>query len=160
MADIVSKETRSRMMAGIRGVDTAPERFVRSALHRTGLRFRLHAKNLPGRPDIVLPRWGCVVFVHGCFWHGHHCRLFRLPTTNPQFWHKKIEANRQRDQKVKRELRRLGWHVEVVHECQLRGQPVWRIQTAMRRLVERIRAGTSGRSTVRQRVSCANTRVK
>jgi DNA mismatch endonuclease (patch repair protein) len=139
MADIVSAQTRSRMMAGIGSVNTAPELIVRSALHRQGLRFRLHCDYLPGRPDIVLPKWKCVVLVHGCFWHGHHCRLFRLPGSNREFWQSKIQINRKRDAKVKRELRSLGWRVEVVHECQLRGRPQWRVSAALKRLAQRIR---------------------
>lgn len=127
-------------MAGIRSVNTGPELIVRSALHRQGLRFRLHCASLPGRPDIVLPKWRCVVLVHGCFWHGHGCRLFKIPGTNREFWQSKIDANRKRDAKVMRELRALGWRVEVVHECQLRGQPQWRIRQTMSRLAQRIRA--------------------
>lgn len=149
--DTVSAETRSRMMAGIRSANTAPERTVRSRLHRAGFRFTLHPRGLPGRPDIVLPRWSTVVFVHGCFWHGHRCRLFRLPATNAEFWRAKIEANRQRDKKVLRALRKLGWHVEVVHECELRGKPEARLQASMQRLGERIRGARAERAAPAQR---------
>lgn len=86
MADIVSSATRSRMMSGIRGRNTKPEIVIRSLLHRLGFRFRLHVRELPGNPDIVLPRHHAVVFVHGCFWHGHDCPLFKWPETRPDFW--------------------------------------------------------------------------
>lgn len=118
MADIVSPETRSRMMAGIRGKDTKPEVMVRRLLHRLGYRFRLHRKDLPGRPDIVLPRWSTVVFVNGCYWHGHkHCELYRLPKTRSEFWQGKIEGNRKRDERNYRQLRGAGWRVVLVWEC-------------------------------------------
>jgi DNA mismatch endonuclease (patch repair protein) len=117
--DVVDRVTRSRMMSGIRGKDTKPERFVRSALHRAGLRFRLHA-TLPGKPDVVLPKYHTVVFVHGCFWHRHAgCRYATTPASNPAFWLEKFAANKRRDAVVKRELRRLNWKVRIVWSCQL-----------------------------------------
>lgn len=109
------------MMAGIRGANTRPEIQVRKYLHSQGLRFRLHGSRLPGRPDIVLPRWGVAVLVHGCFWHGHDsCRYFRLPTTRQEFWREKILANIYRDRKNVDELMRLGWRVAIIWECALR----------------------------------------
>lgn len=106
------------MMSGIRGKNTTPERLVRSYLHRAGLRFRLHEVELPGRPDIVLPRWGLVILVHGCFWHRHNgCRYAATPKTNPKFWAAKFEANVARDARNVAALRRLGWRVIVVWEC-------------------------------------------
>jgi DNA mismatch endonuclease (patch repair protein) len=117
--DVVDRATRSRMMSGIRGKDTKPERIVRSHLHRAGLRFRLQAK-LPGKPDLVLPKYKTAVFVHGCFWHRHEeCRYATMPTSNIAFWQKKFEANVQRDIRVRQELKVLGWHVEVAWSCQL-----------------------------------------
>src|SRR3569832_2346428 len=117
--DVVSPKTRSRMMSGIRGKDTKPERFVRSALHRKGLRFRLHGK-LPGRPDVVFPKHRTVIFVHGCFWHRHHgCRYATTPSSNAAFWSEKFSANKRRDTRVSRQLRRLGWRVYVVWSCEL-----------------------------------------
>lgn len=110
------------MMSGIRGKDTGPERLVRSLLHRRGFRFRLHAKELPGRPDIVFPRFRAVVLVHGCFWHGHHCPLFRLPGTRPEFWKAKITRNRVNDERNEQRLASLGWRVATVWECALRGK--------------------------------------
>lgn len=108
-------------MSGIRGRDTKPERLIRSALHRLGFRFRLHAKNVPGRPDIVLPRYDAAVFVHGCFWHGHDCSLFRLPGTRRRFWGAKIKRNAQRDAEVAELLGQHGWRHLTIWECAFRG---------------------------------------
>ncbi|WP_118183820.1 very short patch repair endonuclease [Paraburkholderia phosphatilytica] len=121
MVDVVDAATRSRMMSGIRGRNTKPELLIRSLLHRRGFRFRLDARDLPGRPDIVLPRYRAVVFVHGCFWHGHDCPLFKWPRTRPEFWHAKIERNRANDLKAVTALREQGWRVGIVWECALRG---------------------------------------
>lgn len=120
MTDVVDKETRSRMMAGIRGKDTAPELALRYALHRAGLRFRLHARKLPGRPDIVLPKWRAVVLVHGCFWHRHPgCRYATNPSTRPEFWSAKFAGNVERDARNHSALRALGWRMATVWECAL-----------------------------------------
>lgn len=119
MTDIMSHEARSRLMSRVQSQDTAPERAVRSLLHRLGYRFRLHRKDLPGKPDIVLPRYKTVIFVHGCFWHGHNCPKGRLPKTNKVFWSNKIARNRQRDLEHERALKQLGWEVLTVWECQL-----------------------------------------
>ncbi|MBK6486122.1 MAG: DNA mismatch endonuclease Vsr [Gemmatimonadetes bacterium] len=120
MADIVDRATRSRMMAGIGGKDTAPELAVRRFLHREGFRFRLHRRDLPGRPDIVLPRYGVVVLVHGCFWHRHtRCRYATTPASNREFWIAKFQQNVSRDRRNARDLRRLGWRPVVVWECEL-----------------------------------------
>lgn len=119
MVDVVDRATRSRMMSGIRGRDTKPEIIVRSYLHRAGLRFRLHAK-LPGKPDLVLPKYRTAVFVHGCFWHRHsRCRYATTPATNTAFWLKKFEANVARDAVVRKLLRSSGWKVRVIWSCQL-----------------------------------------
>ncbi|MCD9030871.1 very short patch repair endonuclease [Luteimonas sp. Y-2-2-4F] len=121
MPEKISPETRSRMMAGIRGRDTKPELMIRRHLHAAGLRFRLFRRDLPGRPDIVLPRWKVAIFAHGCFWHGHEgCSFFRLPKTRPEFWAKKIMRNAERDQEAIAALRKAGWRVAVVWECALR----------------------------------------
>lgn len=121
MADVVSAEVRSRMMSGIRGKNTKPEIAVRSALFRKGFRFRIHDKRLPGRPDIVLPAYGAVIFVHGCFWHLHRCFLFKWPKSNPEFWRTKITGNRRLDRRAVNALQKLGWRVLVVWECALKG---------------------------------------
>jgi DNA mismatch endonuclease, patch repair protein len=118
MADIVSPEKRSSMMSGIRGKDTKPEIIIRCLLHQFGYRFRLHRKDLPGRPDIVLPKWRTVIFVNGCYWHGHEdCHLFRPPKTRTEFWTNKIENNQARDQRNHTALEDAGWKVLVIWEC-------------------------------------------
>ncbi len=122
MPDVVDKATRSRMMSGIKSKNTKPELRIRSALHRRGFRFQLHRKGLPGKPDLVLPKYSTVIFVHGCFWHGHDCHLFKMPSTRAAFWKNKIENNRLRDQKVLSELLELGWRCLVVWECSIKGR--------------------------------------
>jgi DNA mismatch endonuclease (patch repair protein) len=118
MVDIVSPEKRSSMMSGIRGKDTKPEIIIRCLLHQFGYRFRLHRKDLPGRPDIVLPKWRTVIFVNGCYWHGHEdCHLFRPPKTRTEFWTNKIENNQARDQRNHTALEDAGWKVLVIWEC-------------------------------------------
>ncbi|PEH40030.1 very short patch repair endonuclease [Burkholderia gladioli] len=121
MVDVVDSATRSRMMSGIRGRNTKPEILIRSLLHRQGFRFRLHVRDLPGKPDIVLPRYHAVIFVHGCFWHGHDCSLFKWPGTRPDFWREKIGRNRANDHKALTTLLADGWRVGIVWECALRG---------------------------------------
>ena len=107
-------------MSRIRDRDTKPEKVVRSALHRMGFRFRLHRRDLPGSPDIVLPKHGAVIFVHGCFWHRHaRCRYAYTPKSRVEFWQRKFQQNVERDRRVQRELRRLGWKIIVVWECQV-----------------------------------------
>nr|WP_319485682.1 very short patch repair endonuclease [uncultured Cohaesibacter sp.] len=122
MADIVSADVRSRMMSGIRGKDTKPELLVRKALHKAGFRYRLHARDLQGKPDMVFPKWNAVVFVNGCFWHGHDCHLFRWPATRTDFWQAKISGNIERDQQVQKNLQAAGWRVALVWECALKGK--------------------------------------
>lgn len=119
--DRLSKEMRSWNMSQIRGRDTGPERAVRSLLHRMGYRFRLNHPALPGKPDLVLPRYRTVVFVHGCFWHRHTgCRFAYVPRSRTSFWQAKFSANRARDRKAVRNLKAQGWHSIVVWECELR----------------------------------------
>lgn len=121
MVDVVDSATRSRMMAGIRGRNTTPEILVRRQLHKRGFRFRLHVRDLPGKPDIVLSRYRAIIFIHGCFWHGHDCRLFKWPATRPDFWREKIARNQSNDAKACKLLLDDGWRVGVVWECALRG---------------------------------------
>ena len=117
--DTLSKEKRSWNMSRIRGRDTTPERLVRSLIHRLGYRFRLHAQELPGHPDIVLPRLKTVVLVHGCFWHRHsRCRLAYTPKTRKAFWKIKFADNQARDVAVRRRLTKLGWKIITIWECQ------------------------------------------
>lgn len=121
MMDIVSKEVRRKMMSGIKGKNTKPEMQVRSLLHRMGYRFRLHSKNLPGKPDIVLPKYRTVIFVHGCFWHRHEgCRFAYTPKSKLEFWNSKFNANVARDENARNKLREVGWEVLVVWECSVR----------------------------------------
>jgi DNA mismatch endonuclease (patch repair protein) len=122
MADVVSKEKRSRMMSGIRGKNTKPEILVRKALFSRGFRYRLHDKNLPGKPDLVFPKYRAVIFVHGCFWHMHDCHLFKWPSSRPEFWRAKLEGNRQRDLLQLAALEEQGWRVLVIWECALKGK--------------------------------------
>jgi DNA mismatch endonuclease (patch repair protein) len=121
MTDIVDSQTRSRMMSGIRGKNTQPELALRRALHALGLRYRLHAKGVPGKPDIVMPRCHAVIFVHGCFWHRHAgCRYATVPATRPDFWAAKFDANAARDAAVRSALLEAGWRVGTVWGCALR----------------------------------------
>ncbi len=122
MTDVVPPAVRSRMMAGIKGANTRPEITLRRELHAAGFRFRLHDRKLPGKPDIVFPRYRAVLFAHGCFWHGHDCHLFRLPSTRPEFWSTKIERNRVVDRKAEEALLGLEWRVGIVWECCLKGR--------------------------------------
>jgi DNA mismatch endonuclease (patch repair protein) len=110
------------MMSGIRGRNTQPEKLIRSGLHRLGFRFRLHAVNPSGRADFVLPKYHAAVYVHGCFWHGHDCHLFRLPGTRRAFWRDKIRANRNRDARVRKLLQAEGWRQLVIWECAFKGR--------------------------------------
>lgn len=123
MVDIVTPDKRSEMMAGIGSKNTKPELVVRQLLHQMGYRFRLHRQDLPGRPDIALPKWKTVVLVHGCFWHGHgSCPLFRLPKSRTQFWEEKIAANCRRDEQVRSDLNNLAWRVIEIWECASKGR--------------------------------------
>jgi len=120
--DIFTPAKRSEIMGRIRGKNTKPELEVRRKLHAMGYRFRLHRKDLPGRPDITLPKHKTVIFVHGCFWHGHEgCKANRIPKTNEAFWQAKIDRNRARDEENRAALETLGWKVVVIWECEVRG---------------------------------------
>jgi DNA mismatch endonuclease (patch repair protein) len=119
MPDIYTPAKRSEVMRAVRRLDTPPEKRVRSLLHRLGFRFRLHREGLPGRPDIVLPRFRTVIFVHGCFWHRHrNCRKATTPASRHEFWMTKFSQNRRRDARVRRQLEDAGWRVLIVWECQ------------------------------------------
>ncbi len=118
------------MMAAVRTADTAPELYVRRELFAAGFRFRLHVSGLPGRPDIVLPRYRLAVFVHGCFWHGHACARGKRPASNIAFWNAKIDANTRRDKRDRADLKSAGWRSVVIWQCEL--------ETASRRLLRRL----------------------
>jgi DNA mismatch endonuclease (patch repair protein) len=124
MADVVDAQTRSRMMSGIKGKNTRPELKLRRALHRMGFRYRLHGK-LPGRPDLVFPAFRAVIFVHGCFWHGHDCHLFKWPSSRVEFWREKIEGNHARDAVTCSRLHVDEWRILTVWECCLKGRTRW-----------------------------------
>ena len=122
MVDNISKEKRSHVMSLVKQKNTGPEVAVRSFLHRRGFRFRLHDKTLPGKPDIVLPKYHTVIFVHGCFWHGHKtktCKLARIPKSRVEFWQTKIFSNAKRDRNHVKKLKALGWNVLIIWECEI-----------------------------------------
>jgi DNA mismatch endonuclease (patch repair protein) len=152
MTDIWSKEKRSEVMSRIRGRDTRPERVVRSLLHRLGFRFTVNGRRnrqLPGKPDLVLPRHRCVVYVHGCFWHGHAgCKGFRLPGSNVEFWSAKIAGNKARDRRSLRAVRALGWKALVVWECET--GTLARIARLRDRLQREFRPETGPRAVTRR----------
>ena len=119
MADTVLPEKRSRMMSSIRGRDTQPELYVRKALWSRGFRYRLHARQLPGAPDVVLRKYRTAIFVHGCFWHQHGCSKTHRPSSNRQYWDRKLDGNVARDARNQTKLRESGWNVFTVWECTL-----------------------------------------
>ncbi|MCC4601214.1 very short patch repair endonuclease [Xanthomonas melonis] len=121
MVDVLTPAQRRLNMSRIRGRDTRPEMIIRRGLHALGFRYRLQDRTLPGRPDLVFPRYRAVIFVNGCFWHGHDCPLFRLPATRQNFWETKISANRMRDERATKNLSEQGWRVATVWECSLKG---------------------------------------
>jgi DNA mismatch endonuclease, patch repair protein len=134
--DTLSKDKRSLLMSHVRHKDTKPECIVRSALHKAGFRFRLHNKSLPGTPDIILPKYRTVIFVHGCFWHRHpNCKMATMPKQNADFWKQKFEHNIQRDKQKAHDLEALGWHVVTVWECETK-----RIEELSNRLAALLKA--------------------
>lgn len=140
MTDVHDPATRSRNMAAVRARDTKPELMIRRAVHGAGLRYRLNVRDLPGKPDIVLPRYRAVVFVHGCFWHRHDCDLFRWPESRTEFWREKLDANAARDVKAADALEEAGWRQAVIWECALKGRKKRDFQDTMQRLIAWIRS--------------------
>jgi len=131
MTDVFSNEKRSWIMSRVKGRDTKPEILVRSFIFRMGFRFRLHRRDLPGTPDIVLPRHRKVIFVHGCFWHGHKsCSRSKRPSTNVRFWNKKLNGNIKRDKRYRRELRQMGWKSLIVWQCETKSSErlLWKLK--------------------------------
>ena len=122
MTDVVSPQVRSRMMSGIRGKNTRPELLIRRSLHRLGYRYRLHSSKLPGKPDLVFPRYRAVIFVNGCFWHGHDCHLFKWPSSRAEWWRAKIARTRATDAANRKALAQAGWRILDVWECALKGR--------------------------------------
>jgi len=119
MADTVTKQQRSRIMAAVKSKDTTPEMIVRRLVHSLGYRYRLHVASLPGKPDLAFPRLRAIIEVRGCFWHGHQCGRCRIPSTHRRYWVQKIQGNYDRDRRATRELRRRGWRVLTIWECQV-----------------------------------------
>jgi DNA mismatch endonuclease (patch repair protein) len=140
-SDVVDQATRSRMMSGIRGKDTKPELVIRKGLHAAGFRYRLHDRKLPGKPDIVLPKWGAVILIHGCFWHRHDCHLFKWPSTRQAFWAEKLGRNVINDERAFERLREDGWRIATVWECALKGRQKRDFSETMQQLVEWIKSG-------------------
>ena len=122
MVDIVDQSTRSRIMSKIRSKNTLPEIRIRKSLFALGLRYRLHNTKLPGKPDIVLPKYNAVIFFNGCFWHGHDCHLFKMPETRIEFWKAKFQRNKKKDNENMLALKELGWRIMTVWECAFRGR--------------------------------------
>jgi len=122
VADVVDRKTRSRMMSNIKGQNTKPELIIRSELHKRGFRYRLHDKGLPGKPDLVFPKYKAIILINGCFWHGHDCQLFKWPSTRREFWQGKIEQTRIRDKGNLAKYQKLGWKTLTIWECALKGK--------------------------------------
>jgi DNA mismatch endonuclease (patch repair protein) len=137
MSDIFTKNKRSQVMASIRGTETKPEISVRSFLFKQGFRFRKNVYNLPGKPDIVLAKYETVIFIHGCFWHGHSCKRATLPTSNVVFWQTKILTNMERDKRVRNELKKSGWKILIVWGCELKNRK--KFDSTMKKLIGRLR---------------------
>jgi DNA mismatch endonuclease (patch repair protein) len=131
VADIVSPEKRSQMMAGIKGKNTKPELLIRKALHNAGFRYRIHDKKLPGKPDLVFSKYKAILFIHGCFWHGHSCHLFKWPNSRVEFWKEKITRNQEVDRLNMQKLIDSGWRVGVIWECSIRGKAGKNIATTI-----------------------------
>ena len=149
MSDTLSQTQRSYNMSLIRGKNTKPEILVRKELHARGFRFRLHNKNLPGSPDIVLPKYGVAIMINGCFWHGHKgCKYATKPKSNVEFWETKIARNRHRDEVTNAHLEALGWHVITVWECELRGKSI--LASRLDALAEEIREAGAAKSKLKE----------
>lgn len=134
MTDVFSPEKRSEVMSKIQGIDTKPEMKIRKALHSLGYRYRLHDKSLPGKPDIKLTKYNALIFVHGCFWHGHDCHLFKWPKTREDFWREKILGNKKRDEKNETKLLDKGWKVLTIWECALKGKNSWNLGSLLEKV--------------------------
>jgi DNA mismatch endonuclease (patch repair protein) len=141
MADVHTRVQRSRNMAAIGGKNTKPEMIIRQELHRQGFRFRIHYSDLPGKPDLVFPKYRAVIHINGCFWHKHECHLFKWPENNEEFWREKIEKNCVRDSANLKELEAQGWRTLVLWECALKGRNKWPIDKVTEVISEWLRSG-------------------
>lgn len=138
MADVHEPETRSYNMSRISGKDTKPEMIVRKFLHSNGFRYRLHVKDLPGKPDLVLPKYNTVIFVHGCFWHAHEdCKYFKIPQTRTEWWKEKLYGNKERDERNIEELQEMGWKVIVIWGCELKSDKKKTLKNTISHLLAR-----------------------
>lgn len=144
MADVLTPAQRQLNMSRIKGKDTKPEMLIRRGLHARGLRYRLHDRSLPGRPDLVFPKYHTAVFIHGCFWHAHGCALSKLPATRQDFWRQKLEGNAARDRKAIDALQAEGWRVLVIWECALRGPGRLDSESVLGSADHYVRKGRSG----------------
>jgi len=143
MTDIFEASKRSEIMSHVRGKNSRPEMIVRRALHKSGLRYRIHSKSVPGHPDVSIKKFKIALFVNGCFWHGHEgCRYAYVPKSNRDFWIKKIDRNRARDENVHSELLREGWHIFIVWECELRKEHDATIPDVIRKIRQIIESST------------------
>ncbi len=141
MPDIVSPEKRSHMMSGIRGKNTLPEMTIRKGLHARGFRYRLHDTKLPGKPDLVFPVYNAVIFVHGCFWHKHHCHLFKWPSSRQDFWKEKITRNAQKDIENLAAIQEKGIRVLTIWECTLKGKTRLPMENVIEQADQWLRSG-------------------
>ncbi|MBQ4875262.1 MAG: DNA mismatch endonuclease Vsr [Rickettsiaceae bacterium H1] len=141
--DIFTKEKRSKIMSEIRSKDTKPEIMLRKALFNKGYRYRTHAKNIDGKPDIYLKKYNAVIFFHGCFWHGHNCKLGKLPKTRIEFWKNKIESNKKRDSNIANALKSKGYRVLIVWGCVFQGKGQNRLGEVIDRVTEWINSKNS-----------------
>lgn len=137
----ITQKVRSRMMASVRNKNTAPEMCIRKALFARGFRYRIHSNSLPGKPDIVLPKYKAVIFINGCFWHKHNCHLFQVPESNTLFWEHKLQTNALRDRSNIARLEALGWRVRAVWLCELKNKKTFRCHEDEQAVVDWIRFG-------------------
>lgn len=142
MTDVHTKEVRSKNMAAIKSKNTKPELIIRKALFRKGFRYKLNDKSLPGKPDLVFPKYNAVIFIHGCFWHGHDCYLFKWPSTRPEFWKKKITRNREVDERNIQKLKEDGWYILTVWECALKGRGKLNLDDVIDKIAGWLKSGT------------------
>jgi len=147
MTDIFSKQKRSEIMSKISGKETKPEILVRKYLFANGFRYRKNVKDLPGKPDIVLPKYKTVIFIHGCFWHGHNCKAGKLPKTRKEFWKEKINRNIQRDKNNKIELQKQGWKVITIWQCKLKNKMIQ--EKTLKNLIDTLHNQVNGSATNR-----------
>jgi DNA mismatch endonuclease (patch repair protein) len=149
--DVLTPEQRRLVMSRIRGKDTKPEMLLRRELHARGLRYSLHNTELPGKPDMVFPKYGAIVLAHGCFWHGHECSLFKWPKTRNEFWKNKINRNRERDKETLAALKAEGWRVLVVWECALKGRHKRELSDVITRAEAFVRTGKKSFGEIKEK---------